>query len=255
MTAATALLELARPSLARLTAVELRKTVDTRAGRWLLVLIGVAALAMVPVVLFAAPKDERGVPEMFVASQTGVALLLPVLGILSVTSEWSQRTALATFALVPGRGRVLAAKLLGGVALGVAFACAGVLLSFAGRAAGAVLGRSSGSWTMPMSLLGTALLLAAIWVSMGVAFGTLLMNTPLAIVMFFLLPTLWSTLGEMVAKLRGPAGWLDTNKTLIALLDPDVSGGAWARVATSVTVWLAIPLAIGMLRLTRREVK
>ena len=40
-------------------------------------------------------------------------ILLPVLGIMSVTSEWSQRTAMVTFTLEPSRSRFLAAKFVG----------------------------------------------------------------------------------------------------------------------------------------------
>ena len=39
-----------------------------------------------------------------------MGILLPVLGILLVTSEWSQRTAMVTFTLEPSRSRVIAAK-------------------------------------------------------------------------------------------------------------------------------------------------
>ena len=39
-----------------------------------------------------------------------MAVILPVIAVLSVTSEWSQRTGLTTFTFVPGRGRVIAAK-------------------------------------------------------------------------------------------------------------------------------------------------
>jgi hypothetical protein len=38
------------------------------------------------------------------------AVLLPVAGVLLVTEEWSQRTGLITFALVPVRPRVLDAS-------------------------------------------------------------------------------------------------------------------------------------------------
>ena len=47
------------------------------------------------------------------------AVLLPVLGILLVTSEWSQRTGLITFALVPVRSRVLGAKLAASLVVSV----------------------------------------------------------------------------------------------------------------------------------------
>ena len=41
-------------------------------------------------------------------------MLLPIVGILLVSSEWSQRTALITFTLVPQRMRVMSAKLAAG---------------------------------------------------------------------------------------------------------------------------------------------
>ncbi|TDD81124.1 ABC transporter permease [Actinomadura rubrisoli] len=251
----TALSEPARPPLSRLTAVELRKMVDTRAGRLLLVLIVLTAVALMPVFLFAAPKEEQSLADMFSVSQVGVALLIPVLGILSVTSEWSQRTALATFTLVPGRSRVLVAKLLGGICLAAVFVAAGLVVSVLGRAAGGLLGRSGGSWSLPPSLVGTTLLAAVVLVAMGVAFGMLFMNPPLAIVLYFLLPTLWTTLGEMVHRLKGPAGWLDTNRTLESLSNQGVTANEWARIATSLSVWLLIPLVLGAVRLARREVK
>ena len=39
-----------------------------------------------------------------------MAILLPVVAILSVTSEWSQRTGLITFTLVPHRGQIILAQ-------------------------------------------------------------------------------------------------------------------------------------------------
>ena len=56
-----------------------------------------------------------------------MTLLLPVMAILSVTSEYTQRSGLTTFTLVPHRGRVIRAKAvvamaLGAVSIGVALA-------------------------------------------------------------------------------------------------------------------------------------
>ncbi|MFC6885733.1 ABC transporter permease subunit [Actinomadura yumaensis] len=254
-TAPGALLDPPRPPLGRLVAVELRKMTDTRAGRWLLVLIGLTAVAMMPVVLFAMDEEEQSLREMFVASQTGVALLLPVLGILAVTGEWSQRTALTTFALVPERERVLAAKLLAGAGLAAAFAAFGGAVAVLARAVGGAAGLSGGSWSLPPSLFATAVLFAVVTLAIGVAFGMLFMNPAVSIVLYFLLPTLWSTLGEMIDRLKGPAGWLDTNQTLNVLYETGVSGEEWARVGTSLAVWLLVPLAAGAVRLARREVK
>ena len=48
-----------------------------------------------------------------------MVILLPVLGVMSVTGEWTQRTAMVTFALVPSRGRVVAAKYVSALVIAV----------------------------------------------------------------------------------------------------------------------------------------
>ncbi|WP_030167528.1 ABC transporter permease subunit [Spirillospora albida] len=247
------LLEPARPPLPLLVVVELRKMTDTRSGRWLLALVGLSTLVLLPVVLYTVPKQDQTMTELFISSQVGT-LLLPLLGILSVTAEWSQRTAISTFALVPQRGRVLAAKLLAGAALGALYAVIGLASGYAARAAGALLGRSGGAWTLPPSLVATTVLHAVLVVMIGVAFGALLMNPALAIVLYFLLPTVWTIAGQSIRRLKEPAAWLDTNLTLKALLEHNVTTAEWSRVGTSLVLWLALPLAVGAVRLARREV-
>jgi ABC-type transport system involved in multi-copper enzyme maturation permease subunit len=243
------------PSLARLTLIELRKTVDTRSGRWLLIIIALFTPVLMPVILFTVPAPEQTLREFFVASQAAPMLLLPVLGILSVTSEWSQRTALTTFALVPDRRRVIAAKLPAGALPAAAFVALGLASAVVSRALGGAIGRSEGSWSMPPQLVGQILLSSVVFVLIGAAFGLVLGSPALAIVLFFVLPTLLTTLGEMVTRTRETIGWLDTNRTITALDDTGVTAGEWARVGTSLAVWLLIPLVIGLIRLTRREVK
>ncbi len=49
-----------------------------------------------------------------------VDLILPVVGIMAMTSEWTQRTALTTFTLSPRRIPVLFAKLVAAIALATA---------------------------------------------------------------------------------------------------------------------------------------
>ncbi|WP_433390474.1 ABC transporter permease [Micromonospora sp. KLBMP9576] len=242
-----------RPSLVRLTGVELRKLVDTRAGLWLLITIGLLAAAIVVVQLVWAPDAEQDFANFFLPTLLPVGVLLPVLGILSVTGEWSQRTALTTFALVPRRGRVIAAKLaatvlaaLASVLVGLAVAAVGTLV--AGATGGA------GTWRFEGTLLLHAALFQVINVLMGVGFGLLLLNTPLAIVGYLVLPIIWSVLGGMIRSLSGPAGWLDTARTMEPLLTPDVTAGQWARLGVSLLVWLVAPLVAGLIRTLRREV-
>ncbi|WP_433285657.1 ABC transporter permease [Micromonospora sp. CA-244673] len=241
------------PSLARLTGVELRKLTDTRAGRWLLITIGLVAAVIVTVQIFVLKDAEQTFTAFFTPSLFPVGLLLPVLGILSITGEWSQRTALTTFALVPRRERVVTAKL----AAVVLAALASVLVSLAVAAAGTLAARATGgagAWTFDWHLLPYAAVFQVANVLMGAGFGLLLLNTPLAIVTYLLLPTVWSVLAAMIRALREPARWLDTSVTMEPLLGPDMTAGQWGRLGVSLAVWLLVPLVAGLVRTLRREV-
>jgi ABC-2 type transport system permease protein len=101
-----------RPPLARLTAVELRKTVNTRSGFW--VLITVAALTLIVGLISVTNHGGHGstYEHVFHDASLPSAYLLPVVGILLICGEWTQRTTLTTFALVPVRRRVIFAKVI-----------------------------------------------------------------------------------------------------------------------------------------------
>lgn len=240
-------------SLARLTLVELRKLADTRAGLWLLIVIGLAAAATGAILLLAAPDQEQTFREFFVFAQLPPVLLLPVLGILSMTGEWSQRTALTTFALVPRRGRVIAAKLAAAVLIAVLATAASALFAVLGNALAVATG-GDGSWSIPWQIMAQCLVLQVLFALMGSAFGALLMNSPLAIVLYFALPTVWTILTESIRALRTPATWLDINVTTLPMTETAMTAGQWGRLGVSVAVWVLLPLALGTARVLRREV-
>ena len=79
----------AAPSLLRLTRVELRKTYDTRAGFWLLLVVALAALAVVTLQMLFADEPDKTFDMFFATTQLPVGLLLSGVGILLVTSEGS----------------------------------------------------------------------------------------------------------------------------------------------------------------------
>ncbi|HWS38669.1 MAG TPA: ABC transporter permease [Actinoplanes sp.] len=239
--------------LTRLTLVELRKLADTRAGTWLLIVIGLATVATSAILLGWAEGGEQSFGAFFGFGLVPSAVLLPVLGVLSVTSEWSQRTALATFTLVPARGRVLAAKVAAGVLIAIGSTAVTAIWA-AGANMLAIATGGDGTWTVDSSLTWQSLLSQMIFVLMGIGFGALLLNTPLAIVIFFALPTVWTILGGTISGLRDVAAWLDLNTTSLALAEPDMTSGEWARLAASVGVWVLIPLVLGTVRVLRREV-
>jgi ABC-2 type transport system permease protein len=245
----------ARPSLVRLTVVEMRKMIDTRAGFWLLVSIGLISLAAVTAQLIWGDADARTLTGYFTLSLYPVGILLPVLGILTVTTEWSQRTALTTFTLVPERHRIATAKLASAIIFGALSLVASLLFSVLGNALGILLRDSPGNWSLPASNLLQALLFQVLGVVMGVAFGMLLMNTPLAIVLYFMLPTGWQILTSVITAIRDAAEWLDLNGTMEPLSDGSLHGQGWAKLATSALVWIVVPLVFGTIRLIRRELK
>lgn len=83
---------------------------DTRSGFWRLASIAITAvLATVGVVLFA-PDSELTYSTFALAVRIPMAIVLRIIAILSVTGEWSQRSGLTTFTLVPHRIRVILAK-------------------------------------------------------------------------------------------------------------------------------------------------
>jgi hypothetical protein len=122
----------ARPGVGRLVAVELRKILDTRAGFWMqLATVAITALVVI-VRLVAGDATDHTFASVLDVGLKPAAVLLPIAGILLVTSEWSQRTGMITFALVPMRSRVLGAKLVASLVLAVAMLAISVAIVAAG---------------------------------------------------------------------------------------------------------------------------
>ena len=245
----------------RLFTVELRKSADTRAGRWLIgVTVGVALLAEIIYLIVAVNQDLDGSYGSFVAAAAFVcSFLLPILGIMLVSSEWSQRTAMTTFSLEPRRMRVIWAKMLAGLALTVfvvAFALVtGLLfvLVFAG------LQGQSPDWTFGWAGFTGFVINQTFAMLGGFALACLLLNTPAAIVTYvvyrYVLPGLFAIGSSLMGWFRDFSPWIDFQGASSKLYDLPLSGTEWAQLATSGIVWLVVPLVIGLWRIRRAEVK
>ena len=244
----------AGPGLPRLVRIELRKSADTRAGAWLLAVIGAAALAVVVLQVLYEEPEKRTLADYLAGSQLGVGVLLPVLGILLVTSEWSQRTATTTFCLVPRRSRVLAAKVLAATVLAVVSVAATALAAVAGALLTPVLTDGDTDWTLPGALVAQVLVVQVASVLVGVAFGMVLLSSPVAIVLYFVLPTAVTVLVSAVGALDWVREWLDLTTTSTPMYEGGLDAGGWARFGTSLLLWLLLPLGAGWLRVLRREI-
>ena len=239
----------ARPGLGRLILVELRKMVDTRAGFWLLAAVAAITIAAVVIrALVGDASDHTFQSMMFVALQPA-SVLLPVVGILLVTSEWSQRTGQITFTLTPVRSRVLLAKLLASVVP----AASALLLCLAVAAAATALAGADleGTWSYSPALLGQAAVYLVAAMVTGVAFGAVLLASAPAILVNFALPTAWVALATL-SVFAGLAPWLDP--ALDGMAEEVLSPAQWAHAGTALALWMVLPLLIGTYRITRREV-
>jgi ABC-2 type transport system permease protein len=240
---------LSRPGLPRLAAVELRKSADTRAGFWLLLVIVLLAAALVTVQLIWGEQVDQHLTPLFQTTIEITAVVLPVLGILLVTSEWSQRTGLTTFALVPQRERVIVAKVIGAAVLTLGAVAACLLIAATGNVI------AGDSWHLSLGSLGRFTLYELISVLSGMAFGLVFMNSALAIVMAFVVPIGWAILGESIHALDKPAEWLDLSRSLANLAEGGMTGGDWVKVATATALWIGVVGAVGLIRLRRTELK
>jgi len=241
-----------RPGMARLTRVELRKMFDTRSGFWLPIGVALVTVATVLITVLTGHADNHTFSHVFGNALIPTAILLPLIGVLLVTGEFSQRTALTTFTLVPSRARVMWAKL--GASVVCSVAALGLCLAVA--AAGTALGSGSGPglWTLHVVLLPQAFVYLATAMITGVAFGAALLVTAPAIVIYLLLPTIWSALAGSIHSLQGVANWLDASQSLQPMIRNSLSGLGWAHAAATLAVWMVLPLAIGWWRVMRRDV-
>lgn len=245
----------------RLVQVELRKMFDTRSGFWLMASILISSVLATAAVIAFAPDDALTYSSFAKAIGYPMMIILPVVAILSVTSEWSQRTGLTTFTLLPHRGRVVLAKGTSSVAVGVA----SMLLAFAVGAAGNVLGTAvTGTapvWDVSLAdslhiVLGNVLGLLT-----GFMLGVLIRNSPGAIVAnsvySFVLPTALGYLAVSQDSFLAVRPWVDVTFAQAALLDFNgyVTGEQWANIAVTGVCWLLVPLAVGLALVLRSEVK
>ncbi len=197
--------------MARLVAVELRKMVDTRSGRWLLISIGgLVALVMAIILATANDPDIASFANLFKVAQLPVSIILPVLGVLAATSEWSQRTVLGTFSLVPSRGRVLAAKVLASLVLATGAALVSIVIAAVAAVIAPAFTSVNADWNPGISNVGEALVYQWLCMLLGVALGTAFLNSALAIVLYFALPTIWSGITSAIKGLNDLQPWLDT---------------------------------------------
>lgn len=239
-----------RPSLLRLTAVELRKLIDTRSGVALIIvgaaLIGIFAGGMV---LF---RDRPTLGQIVLFAGTPATMLIPVLATLLMTAERSQRTALTTDALVPQRNRTLTAKIIAVIGSAIVVAALTLLAGVVVAAVGPLL--TAGTVDPTMDWIGYGWFSVAIVVAalVGAVLGMALGNAPAAIVIVLV----WQALifPMQSTPVVGPVlSWLDFSA--VSTFVDGISGREIARAGVGIVVWVLVPGVIGWVRQLRTEVR
>jgi ABC-2 type transport system permease protein len=241
-----------RPGFGRLTAVELRKMVDTRAGFWLSLGVAAATAVVALISVLTGTTGTHTLARTLRFALQPAAFLLPVIGILLVTGEFSQRTAMTTLSLVPDRRRVLAAKLSAAVVVALVALVVCLVVSLIATAIGGDGG--SATWTLSLAMIPQALVYLAAAMVTGVAFGAALALSAPAIVAYLLLPTIWNALASGIHSLSGVARWLDQSKSLSPMARHLLSATEWTHVLATLALWMMVPLAFGTWRLMRRDI-
>ncbi|MFC7490784.1 MULTISPECIES: ABC transporter permease [unclassified Knoellia] len=243
----------------RLLKVELRKMFNTRSGMWLMCSIAIlAVLATGSVMLFGGDADLT-YDNFGAAVGFPMVIILPIIATLSVTSEWSQRSGLTTFTLVPHRGRVITAKLAVAVAVGVAAMGVALAVGALGNLLGAALAGIDPVWDLSVPQMLTITLATVLSMLIGFMLGVLIRNSPGAIVGYFVYNFVLTPLTMLLASsqewFRDLQPWVDFNFAQGALFEGDLTGTQWAQLGVTGLFWLAIPLAVGLFLVRRSEVK
>jgi ABC-type transport system involved in multi-copper enzyme maturation permease subunit len=249
-----------RTPFRRLVRVELRKSYDTRAGFWLLAVIGLLVLATEVIALAVTTTQDEPISfgDFIGAAAFITSFLLPVLGIMVLTSEWSQRTAMVTFALEPHRPRVVVAKALVGVILTLATVVVSIAIGLVCNVLyGLIEGHADWSFGWPDFL--AFLVTQNLAMLGGFALAALFLNTPVAIVVFFVykwvLPGLFALGSALMGWFESFAPWIDFQSAQGAVWDWSSDAEDWAQLVVSALLWLGVPLVVGIRRVLRAEVK
>lgn len=247
--------------LTRITAVELRKMFDTRSGFWLIASIAISAvLAAAGVIVFAA-DDELTYSTFATAIRFPVVIILPLIAILAVTSEWSQRTGLTTFTLVPHRRRVIAAKAISSVVIAVAAMALTFAVGAVGNLLGAAVTETTPVWDVTITQCLYYVFGMVLSLLVGFMLGVLIRASIGAVVAYFvytfLLPTIFSLVAGGSQWFHDLQPWIDLQfaQSGLFVFDKSLTGEQWANIGVTGIVWLVIPLLIGLRLVMRAEIK
>ncbi|HET9828044.1 MAG TPA: ABC transporter permease subunit [Nocardioidaceae bacterium] len=244
----------------RLVKIELRKMFNTRSGFWMLVSIGVLSPISAGSLLVFGLNSDVTYQNFVRASGFPMSVILPMIAILAVTGEWSQRSGLTTFTLVPSRERVIGAKAIATLLVGLGAVSVAFAVGALGNVAGSALAGVDTVWDISLSMAPQMVLYNLVGMAFGFTLGVVLRNSAAAIVGYFVVslvvPGILALLAQVHSWFADLQPWIDWNYTQVALLEGATNTGReWAMLGSTTMIWIVIPLVVGLLFLRRSEVK
>lgn len=239
-------------------ALDIRSFLATRSG---LIVLALSALVLLGTTFAAGLLQPVALAEkLSYADMSIVAMSLPgviilqIIGVLMVAGEWSDRSIQFTFLQRPGRGRVLASRLLAVLLVGSLLVAVGIASAFAATALGGALGE--GAVYEDSRRIAIAISLHLLMLLAGaVAMGLLTQSTVLGLITALGVPMLVST----VAAFTGAFG-SETLQSIVAAVDLQAASsritageGTWSD-AIPVVLLIIVPGLIGARRWMTRDV-
>jgi ABC-2 type transport system permease protein len=214
--------------------------------------LGLIVLYVVAAVSQSSVTDLRLSPEAPFGAAAAAVILVLMLGVTVTAGEYRHGTITATFLVSPRRERVLLAKLVAAILLGLAFAAAGVVVNLvvgwlALEVKDAGVSPFDGS---VREILGATLIGCALWSALGAAIGAVTRNQVTAIVA----AVIWFLIAEpLVGTLLDQYGDYLPGAALGAIFDGhdglSRAGGILASLA-----WIAAIGAVGAFLAVRDDV-
>jgi hypothetical protein len=181
------------------------------------------------------------------------AFVALVLGIVMMTTEYRHATIATTLLVTPPRGRVVVAKIVAALVLGLSLAVLATALSAAVGVVAGALTVAAANAAVVRTVAGAALTIP-LYAAVGVGFGSLVHNQTVAVASALV----WLLVGETLVGslgLRALERWTPGGATRAIAQDPTLAGALppWAGVAL-LAAYAFVFAAMGGRRIARRDV-
>ncbi len=246
-----------------LVRAEFLKVRTTQVWFWLLLAaLALSALLVIAPLASGDISTERDAAQMFANASTAYIIVF-VLGVLGVTTEFRYQTITASVLTTPSRWALVTAKMIAFALLGVAYAAACVILQLAiglPWLATKHLGVSPASPDMPRALLAVFAILALFGI-VGLGVGALLRNQIVAVVLGVLFLAALQNIVLAIPVVRYAWPYLPGGSTAsISAIDrsTDNFGGVhllpvWGGVGV-LLLWAFVPAVIGAVYSMNRDI-